>query len=288
MSIELPQEFDEAYYRKMKPYAPLKREFLQYEFENFGKKSGVPGSHFCYRENVVKLFSKLSGPVLEIGPGHRPDFIGSNVKYLDLVYQEELQKLYPEMPDKNGGSPHIDYLISDLVAGNIKENFDLVYSAHTFEHQSNPVLFINSIDKVLNPDGLFVAVIPDKNYTFDYYRDLTTLADVLSAPDSLLEYDKRTKLISRSTSHNDAIRHWLGDHGEQNMSSDWVIDQYRELEKVQDSPESYHATVYNYESFKEIFSLLDKNNIINMNLLRVYNTPFLKNEFVAIFGKKEA
>ncbi len=115
--VEIPPEFDPDFYNKMKPYLGLNAEVLRAEFEMSGKRQGAPGSFFCYRENIIRVFSKIPGPILEIGPGHAPDFTGDNVKYLDIVSGEELRKLYPELPDKNGGAPDIDYLVGDLAGG---------------------------------------------------------------------------------------------------------------------------------------------------------------------------
>lgn len=207
MAIELPSELDIAWYRKMRPHIPLADKWLEMEFEKFGKKSGVPGSPFCYRGNVVEVFSKTNLSILEIGPGHAPDFLGENVKYLDIVPQEELRKLYPELPDRNGGAPKIDYLLNDLAEGRINEKFDLVYSAHNFEHQSNPIMHINSIADILKHNGLFIAVIPDRNYTFDYYRPNSTLIDILDASRSQTEHTLRSTLQYRTTTHNDGIKH---------------------------------------------------------------------------------
>lgn len=285
MPIELPPEFDPAYYSRIKPYLPPDAAVLQREFELYGRQGGAPGSFFCYRENVLRVFKKLQGSILEIGPGHAPDFTGNNVRYLDLVSGEELRKLYPELPDRNGGAPDIDYLVADLAEGKITERFDLVYSAHNFEHQANCVLHLNSIAEILNPGGYFLAVIPDKNFTFDYFRQTTTLIDVLSAMPSQTNHSLRTAMSSRVTTHNNAAMHWLGQHGDSKLNDDSVIDSY----KTYDAKifKSQHVNAFDSASFKKIFSLLTKKDIINLNLLRVYNTPFMRNEFVAIFQKEE-
>lgn len=285
MSILLPPEFDPAYYAKIKPYLPLNAAGLQKEFELYGKKAGAPGSFFCYRENVLKVFSKIRGSILEIGPGHGPDFTGDNVKYLDIVSGEELRRLYPELPDRNGGAPEIDYQLSELAEGKISERFDLVYSAHNFEHQANCVLHLNSIAEILNPGGYFVAVVPDKNYTFDYYRQVSSLIDILSAKKSQTRHSLRTQMSARVTTHNDVAMHWFGYHGESTLNDESVVESYLAGEEKDFA--SHHVNAFDSDSFKSIFGLLAKKNIISLSLLRVYNTPFLRNEFIAIFQKED-
>lgn len=285
MQLELPLEFDPVWYRKMRPYIRLNDEGLRLEFEKFGKKAGVPGSPFCFRENILSVFRKINGPILEIGPGHAPDFIGDNVRYLDIVRQEELQKLYPELPDRNGGAPVITWLIQDLAEDKITAKFDLVYSAHNFEHQTNPIMHINSVARILNEGGFFLAVIPDRNYTFDYYRQNSTLVDILDASKSQVRHNLRSTLLSRTTTHNDSVRHWFGDHGESKLSDDWIIERYNKAQSESEEFSSQHVMTFDSDSFKEIFGLLSDKKLLDLNLLRVYNTPFLRNEFVAVFQK---
>lgn len=283
MRIDFPPEFDPAYYGRIKSYLPTKPNMLRAEFDLYGKKSGSPGSHFCYRENVLKALGKINGPVLEIGPGHAPDFIGDNVKYLDIVSREELQKLYPELPERNGGAPRIDYLVQELAEGKITDKFDLVYSAHNFEHQANCVMHLNSIAEILNPGGYFVAAIPDKKFTFDYYRNTATLVDILSAPGSQTAHSMRTRMESRVTAHNDALKHWLGIHGESNINDDSVIETY--LEGDERVFKSHHVNAFEPDAFKSVFGLLSRKGIVKLDLLRVYNTPFARNEFMVVFRK---
>jgi len=280
--IDLPPEFDPSYYRKIKPYLQLNDVALQREFDLFGRKAGAPGSFFCYREVVLKVFKKTQGLILEIGPGHGPDFVGDNVRYLDIVSSEELQNLYPELPDRNGGTPKIDYLLSDLVEEKIKEKFDLVYSAHNFEHQANCVLHINSISEILNSGGFFVVVVPDRNYTFDYYRPSSTLVDILSAPESQTSHSMRTLMCSRVTTHNEPLKHWLGEHGESKINDESIIKTYFSSNM---EFKSQHVNTFDPKTFKNIFGILSEKKVISLNLLRVYNTPFSRNEFIAIFRK---
>lgn len=285
MRIDLPPEFDPAFYSRMKPYLGLNAEGLRAEFEMFGKKEGAPGSFFCYRENVIKVFSKIQGPILEIGPGHAPDFVGNNVKYLDIVSGEELRKLYPELPDRNGGAPDIDYLVGDLAEGRITDRFDLVYSAHNIEHQANVIMHLNSIAEILNPGGFFVAAVPDKNYTFDYYRETSTLVDVLSAENPQTRHSMRTLITSTVTAHNDAGRHWFGVHGESKLNDEYVMRAY--LGADQDKFSSQHVWAFDADAFRSIFRTLSEKGIINLRMLRTYNTPFLRNEFMTIFQRPE-
>lgn len=286
VSVELPPEFDATYYARMRPYIRPMRPLLEAEFALIGKKGGAPGSAFCFRENVAAAFGKAGGSILEIGPGHAPDFCGDNVKYLDMAPQAEIAARFAALPTRNGGAPRIDYLLCQLARGEIEERFDLVYSAHNLEHQVNCVAHINSVSGLLRPGGCFVAIIPDKNYTFDYFRPLSTLVDILSAPEDQTRHVKRTAISSWQTAHNDCARHWIGDHGPCGYTDAAVVEKWRNYEPDGDRMTDFHVNVFEPDSFRDIFGLLAAEGIIQMKLARVYNTPVYRNEFVAIFQKQ--
>lgn len=70
-----------------------------------------------------------------------------------------------------------------------------------------------------------------------------------------------------------------------NAKEDWAIDKYESFTKQPRKFESQHVMTYDSNSFKKIFSLLSEKELIKLKLARVYNTPFVKNEFAAIFQK---
>lgn len=276
----LPPEFDPRFYRKCKPYlADFPDLVLEREFREFGTKSGTPGSFLCYRENVRNFLMKAASSILEIGPGGHPDFAGPNVRYLDVFTTDEMRERY----SGEGSPPAIDFSLEQLASGTIPMKFDAVYSAHNFEHQVNPVMHIESVSKVLVPEGLFVAVVPDRNFTFDYFRPASTLADVLSSPASQTEHSLRSRLGRFNRTHNDCFAHWFGDHGENQEKADDILKAYEARDDT--AFMSLHVEVYDPESFRLVFGTLSRRGLLVMELLRVYNTPFPRNEFVAVFRK---
>ena len=279
----LPPEFDPGFYRKCKPYlADARNDVLEREFRNYGVASGTPGSFLCYRENIIKFLESAADSILEIGPGGHPDFRGAKVKYLDILTTAEMRARY----GGEGNPPEIDYTVEELANKTVPLRFDAVYSAHNFEHQVNPLLHIASVSHVLNPDGLFVAVIPDRNFTFDYYRSPSTLTDILTAPHSQTEHGARARLERFNRTHNNCFAHWFGNHGERGGTDEEVLAAF--TEEKDSAFLSLHSGVYEPESFRRIFGFLSRKGLLALELARVYNTPFLRNEFVTVFRKPGA
>ncbi len=57
---------------------------------------------------------------------------------------------------------------------------DYLLASHVVEHVPDLVAWLQEIHDALRPSGLVRLAIPDKRYTFDYLRETTTLADVLT------------------------------------------------------------------------------------------------------------
>lgn len=124
---------------------------------------------------------------LEIGPLYRPFALKAEgpVIYVDHADTESLRKKYQ-------GDPNFD--VADIVevdavwgGQTLREclgqdrKVDLVIASHVIEHVPDLITWLQELKSVLRSAGEIRLVIPDKRYTFDYLRPLTTLADVLDA-----------------------------------------------------------------------------------------------------------
>lgn len=53
------------------------------------------------------------------------------------------------------------------------EEFDLVFSKHVFEHLPNPQLALEEIDRILQPGGTFIVLVPNPSHYYARISDLT-------------------------------------------------------------------------------------------------------------------
>lgn len=128
-----------------------------------------------YRRRGYRL---LRGTGLEIGPGHNPSKLPERcmVKYFDTVTKKEAAALFHEIPSELFVEP--DYL-GDLDKDGLQQfsdnQFDFVVINHVVEHVANPIRVIYECLRITRPHGHIVISCPDKRYTFDKPRRLTTL-----------------------------------------------------------------------------------------------------------------
>lgn len=230
--------------------------------------------------------SQAYSKILELGPGSNPRLVGENVYYFDVKTQHDLRERYRDDPGHER-IPKIHFVGSDLSC--IGEKFDAVFSCHMIEHSFDLIGHINSVASVLNPGGYYFLIMPDKNYTFDYYKPVSTAEEAidchirgphtLALKSVLLEKARRT--------HNDAKLHWRGDHGTPRFDKESVLKAIQNFDIIKANPvaaSGFHSWIFTDKSFGELISRLSELEMIDLRLCEVYDTPVDTFSFNAIFA----
>ena len=128
-----------------------------------------------------------NGLGLEIGAGYSPLFPkqkGYKVKTLDHQSAEDLRLKYPDLSDSDLSKIEpVDFVwhgepYTELVKG---EKFDWIVASHVIEHVPDLIGFIKECASILKESGVLALAIPDKRYTFDYYRHPSSLAQIIDS-----------------------------------------------------------------------------------------------------------
>jgi SAM-dependent methyltransferase len=118
----------------------------------------------------------IAGEGIEVGALNAPLEVpnGAKVKYVDRMSAKNLQQQYPELSTLSVLDPDI---IDDgeklLTLAN--NTYDFVIANHMIEHCQNPIGAIQNFLRVLKVGGILYMGVPNKHYTFDRDRPLTTL-----------------------------------------------------------------------------------------------------------------
>lgn len=123
-------------------------------------------------------YALLAGSGLEIGAFNEPAPLPANcsIQYFDALSAETARQRFPEI------NPHrfveVDHL-GDLDQGDLGRfpagSFDFVVCNHVIEHVANPARLVEDLFRIVRPGGHVVLTVPDKRFTFDHERPLTTL-----------------------------------------------------------------------------------------------------------------
>lgn len=152
-------------------------------------------------------YALLSGTGLEIGALHEPARLPSDcsVTYFDAMDRETAMNLFPEIEPNR--LVRVD-LVGDIdrrALRNCGEGaYDFVIANHVIEHVANPVVMLADLHFICRTGGLAVIAAPDKRFTYDRERPLTSFDHLWS------EYLEGVETVS-DEHYLDFLRH-VGKH----------------------------------------------------------------------------
>jgi SAM-dependent methyltransferase len=151
-------------------------------FHNFGSRDGFYRDFQDFRREAVLEFTSIPFSCLEIGPFTRPTFLPSEceLETLDYYTTEELKAQAVKISQNPNDVIDVKYVCkSENYRDLVDRKFDVIVAAHVVEHVVGLVKYFQMIRELLNDNGLFLIVLPDKKFGFDKFRVDTTLAEIL-------------------------------------------------------------------------------------------------------------
>lgn len=174
--------------------------------------SSCPGNAALKRQYLVDEYIRGSG--IEIGALHSPVRVPQNVTihYVDRLNVEQLRQHYPELNDFP--LVHVDIIDNGEILQNIGDSSqDFVIANHFLEHCQNPLYAIENMLRVLKKSGVLYMAIPDKRYTFDSNRPVTSyehlLDDYEDGGDASRKqhFEEWVRLVLNRTDEQDVMTH---------------------------------------------------------------------------------
>jgi 2-polyprenyl-3-methyl-5-hydroxy-6-metoxy-1,4-benzoquinol methylase len=120
----------------------------------------------------------------EIGPLSRPIVrrADSEIYYIDHCTTEELREKYATVPDAHPDRIEtVDFVWAEqplATALGGKAPLDFVVASHVIEHVPDLVGWLKEMSSALKVGGRLLLIIPDKRFTFDIYRRLSSLEEI--------------------------------------------------------------------------------------------------------------
>jgi predicted SAM-dependent methyltransferase len=130
------------------------------------------------RQDVARAY--LRGRGLEIGALHRPARLpaAARVSYVDRLPVHELREQYPELA-RHRLVPVDVVDEAETLASVADGSQDFVVANHFLEHCQDPIGTLKTFLRVVRPGGVVYLTVPDKRFTFDRARPVTTLDHLL-------------------------------------------------------------------------------------------------------------
>jgi SAM-dependent methyltransferase len=282
----LPKDFDPVLYRSLHAdLAEMGNDDLASHWRIHGEREGRTSSQPFSRSDLIKLVAE-DADVLEIGPFTTPVLRGPRVRYFDVMGTDGLVARAKSIGYNVENPPHIDFISPRGDLAVVDRRFDIVLSSHCIEHQPDFIAHLQQIRRILNPGGYYFLIVPDKRYCFDHFITESTLAGIISA-----HLERRTVHTLKSViehraylTHNDAGRHWIGDHHAPILSHNLepIVHAIQEFERANGAYIDVHAWQFTPASFKTIMMQLCQLKMTELHPLRVYPTIRNSLEFCAI------
>lgn len=166
-----------------------------------------------------------------------------------------------------------------------RQAYDTIVASKSLEFQPNLVKHLQNIFDLLSPGGKYCVVLPDCRYDATHHMTPSSLAQVLKA-----RFDSRTTVLPETLfehaalqTHNDAVRHWRGDH---DMPS---IDRIQEAQKLLNphnvTSARVQAWIFTPHTFSQIVGALHDTGHSELELTKLFVTLKNKNEFCAVLTR---
>jgi SAM-dependent methyltransferase len=138
------------------------------------------------RDFLLRYRGNLKGRILEIGAFDNPTFrreLGDEVEYLDFFSREELIEMHRNNPRRNlPAAVAVDHVVkSSDFSTKLTPGFDLIVAHHVIEHLPDLIFWFEQIECLLASGGILFLSVPDRRYTFDFFRPVSLATQMIRA-----------------------------------------------------------------------------------------------------------
>jgi len=210
-----------------------------------------------------------------------------NVEYIDHLSTEELREKYAAQDGIDVNKiPIMDHVLEEgrLPRHLIGGGYDYIVASHVFEHLPNPLGWLRDCAAILRSAGCLSLVIPDKRFTFDLTRSLTTMAELIES-DLLDQRIPSVRQIYEAATTSAKIEAGITWHRaptlEELSPTGADVDAFGLL-KAQEGRNDYldiHCTVFTPSSLLGLLARTARLDMHPFRLKSFHDTPFNSIEF---------
>ncbi len=234
---------------------------------------------------------------LEIGPSLRPcapKKKGYNVEIVDHLNKEELVNKYTAMGLDASNIEEVDYIWDGRPYSEVtgRENYyDYIIASHVIEHTTDFVGFLQDCSSMLKETGVLSLAIPDKRFTMDHFRMVTTTGKVIDDHLDVFHYGSVGTLIDYAmhVTRRQGLTSWSRqDDSRIERKYKWIHG-YEEVKKLyEDSVKvrgfhDIHQYVFTPASFQVLIQELLEYGFIDMGIETIHDTKM--EEFIVVMRK---
>jgi predicted SAM-dependent methyltransferase len=183
------------------------------DLQSSQQRAATPPRYFDARAELAYRF--LAGEGLEIGALHRPLPLPpqARVRYVDRMAVDELIAAYDEDVAGKDLTPVDVVDDGERLATVDDDSQDFIVANHFLEHTGDPIGAIGNHLAKLKPGGVLFYTVPDKRYSFDFRREVTSLEHLIRDHEDGPEISRREHydewgLLVTGTEEERAAANW--------------------------------------------------------------------------------
>lgn len=223
--------------------------------------------------------------IVEVGALDNPTFLPSegDIKFADFFTQEESQKRHQNATSHDASRiVPVDYILkSGTISECLTTTPELLIANHLLEHIADPLSWFEDVRKATN---LLFLALPDRRYTFDYFKPCSDAADWLQWRAAGLTKPSYFQVL-RHLYYHTHFRHeaaWSGEKPTE-LARRFTLDQA--MERAQSLEGTYadvHCSVFTYESFVSLIEAFNETDLLPWTIAAAEDVATGDNEFRVI------
>ncbi|PFG12750.1 glycosyltransferase [Bacillus sp. es.036] len=252
-----------------------------------------------HADRKAKLLSGVkvkTGAGIEIGPLTNPVVTKKEgaVYYIDHTSKDELIKKYRHDPNIDITQINdVDFIwgektLREAISRDL--TFDYVVASHVIEHVPDVIGWLDEMNEILNVGGHICLAIPDKRYTFDYQRQLTTVAELIDSYLNKLRRPSPRQIIDfyANAIKIDTYDAWNGNIVVEKCERFGSEETGLKLAQTSMNEGIYvdvHCSVFTFNSFFKVLETLFLLDLLNFRVAMAYGPEIYSNEFIVVLEK---
>lgn len=231
------------------------------------------------RDGTGLEIGALSTPVVRQQEGR--------IYYADFFPAHELVQTYQNVELRDVVEVH--FLLNQTTYADIAQAvgpLDYVLASHVFEHVPDPLGWLRALSSLLRPGGIISLAMPDKRHTSEFFRDQTSLDQVLQYYRQALTRPSLEQLLdcNLNLSEVDVLDTWLSPKKIVRkaiaVNTDDIVRRANSGAHV-----DAHCTAWTSESFLDVMLRAIEMENIPLRLHGYYPPELFRSEFIVQLQK---
>lgn len=223
--------------------------------------------------------------VVEIGALDNPTFLPEEdeVYFADYFSQEESQRRHQNGRRRTADRiVAVDFVLRDAsLRETVNVRPDLVIANHVIEHVPDMIRWLQDVRAIMAEGGRLFLSVPDRRFTFDYFKPDTDAVDVLRAYDERLVRPSKYQIMRHLYYHADINRNdaWEGRYPADHMHRISFSDAIDRANALSGEYTDVHCSVFSMASFTRLFADLADTGLVPWTITHMADVDPNDNEF---------